>query len=134
GRQAERGGCAGAEHHPLPTRAAHRVGSPPRALLQVRRGVSDVLATGGMIMRGQMHHLDLTVSDLGRSRPFYDLVLGFLGYRRMKSTDDVVVWDLKLPDGVCGIAIRPAERRREHDRYTAGLHHFAWNADSRQSV
>ncbi len=85
-------------------------------------------------MRGQMHHLDLSVSDLGRSRPFYDLVLGFLGYRCMKSTDGVIVWDLTLPDGVCGIAIRPAERRREHDRYTAGLHHFAWNADSRQDV
>jgi len=87
-----------------------------------------------MTMRGQMHHLDLTVSDLGRSRPFYDLVLGFLGYRCMKSTDGVIVWDLTLPDGVCGIAIRPAERRREHDRYTVGLHHFAWNADSRQDV
>ena len=29
-------------------------------------------------MRGRM---DLTVSDLGRSKSFYDLVLGFLGYR-----------------------------------------------------
>jgi catechol 2,3-dioxygenase-like lactoylglutathione lyase family enzyme len=81
-----------------------------------------------------MHHLDLTVGDLGRSRPFYALVLGFLGYHRVKSTDIIDVWDLALPDGVCGIAIRAAERRREHDRYTPGLHHFAWNADSRQDV
>jgi glyoxylase I family protein len=85
-------------------------------------------------MRGQMHHLDLTVSDAGRSKPFYDLVLGFLGYRCVKSTDSLVVWDLTLPDGVCGFAIRSAERPRAHDRYTAGLHHFAWNADSRQDV
>jgi glyoxylase I family protein len=85
-------------------------------------------------MRGQMNHLDLTVSDLGLSKPFYDLVLGFLGYRCVKSTNDVIVWDLALPDGVCGIAIRPALRPREHDRYTTGLHHFAWNADSRQDV
>lgn len=85
-------------------------------------------------MRGQMHHLDLTVSDLGRSRPFYDLILGVLGYRCVKSTDEIVVWDLTLPDGVCGIAIRRAHRGREHDRYTTGLHHFAWNADSREDV
>jgi glyoxylase I family protein len=85
-------------------------------------------------MRGQMHHLDLTVSDVARSRPFYELVLGFLGYHRVKRTDDLDVWDLVLPDGVCGIAIRRAHRPREHDRYTVGLHHFAWNADSRQDV
>ena len=85
-------------------------------------------------MRGQMHHLDLTVSELARSRPFYELVLGFLGYRCVKDTDEVVVWDLTLPDGVCGIAIRPALRPRTHDRYTVGLHHFAWNADNRGDV
>jgi glyoxylase I family protein len=85
-------------------------------------------------MRGQMNHLDLTVSDLDLSKPFYDLVLGFLGYRCVKNTKDVIVWDLVLPDGACGIAIRPALRPREHDRYTTGLHHFAWNADSRQDV
>ena len=85
-------------------------------------------------MRGQMHHLDLTVGDLERSKPFYELVLGFLGYRCVKDTAEVIVWDLTLPDGVCGIAIRPAHRAREHDRYTVGLHHFAWNAENRQDV
>ena len=85
-------------------------------------------------MRGQMHHLDLTVSDLVRSKPFYELVLGFLGYRCVKSEDEIAVFDLTLPDGVCGIAIRAQHRPREHDRYTVGLHHFAWNADSRQDV
>ena len=85
-------------------------------------------------MRGQMHHLDLTVGDLARSKPFYALVLDFLGYRCVKDTDEIVVWDLTLPDGVCGFALRRAQHDRAHDRYTAGLHHFAWNADSRQDV
>ena len=31
-------------------------------------------------MRGWVHHIDLTVSDPGRSGPFYDAVLSFLGY------------------------------------------------------
>lgn len=33
-------------------------------------------------MPRQMQHLDLTVRDLGRSRPFCELVLGFLGGKR----------------------------------------------------
>src|SRR4029079_16586566 len=85
-------------------------------------------------MRGQMHHLDLTVSDVAGSKPFYALVLGFLGYRCVKDEDRIVVWDLALPDGVCGVAIRRAERERAHGRYTVGLHHFAWSADSREDV
>jgi glyoxylase I family protein len=26
------------------------------------------------------------------------------------------------------------EQRRKHDRYSPGLHHFAWNAESREEV
>ena len=59
-------------------------------------------------MRGRM---DLTVSDLGRSKSFYDLVLGFLGYRCVKDTAQVIVWDLALPDGICGLAIRATPAR-----------------------
>ena len=85
--------------------------------------------------RGQMHHLDLTVHDLERSTPFYERVLGFLGYRRGKSGDGWIDFDLALPDGAdCSIAIRQAQRQRAHDRYTAGLHHFAWAAASRADV
>lgn len=85
-------------------------------------------------MRGQMYHLDLTVSDLDRSKPFYEMVLGFLRYRRGKDTAEVIVWELTLPDGLCGIAIRPEHRQRERDRHTVGLHHLAWNADNRADV
>ena len=85
-------------------------------------------------MRGQMHHLDLTVQDLARSTPLYDTVLGFLGYRCVRRDATGVVWDLTLPNGVCSIAIKPARREQAHDRYTPGLHHFAWNAESRADV
>ena len=33
-------------------------------------------------MRGTVHHIDLTVSDLMVSAAFYETVLGFLGYQR----------------------------------------------------
>jgi catechol 2,3-dioxygenase-like lactoylglutathione lyase family enzyme len=82
-----------------------------------------------------MHHIDLTVTDVARSAPFYEAVLGFLGYRRVKSEEGLLLWKLDLPDGnYCDIAIRKAHRSREHDRYTPGLHHFAWVADSRDDV
>lgn len=64
-------------------------------------------------MRGWVHHIDLTVSDLGRSGPFYEAVLGFLGYRQ---------------------GIRLAREKRPHNRYSCGLHHLAWVAGSRADV
>jgi glyoxylase I family protein len=84
---------------------------------------------------GRMHHIDLTVADVARSAPFYDAVLAFMGYRRLKTTDDLVLWKLDLPDGhSCEMAVRRAHRDHAHDRYTAGLHHFAWAASSRDEV
>jgi len=85
-------------------------------------------------MRGLMHHLDLTVQDLGRSAPFYEAVLTFLGYRRVRDDATGIDWDLELAQGLCSIGIKPARTERAHDRYSSGLHHFAWNAESRADV
>ena len=85
-------------------------------------------------MRGTMHHLDLTVRDVEGSAPFYDAVLGFLGYRRTRNASNGIDWDLATPKGVCSIGIKPARSLQEHDRYSCGLHHFALRADSRSDV
>src|SRR5512139_3675533 len=45
-------------------------------------------------MRGAVHHIDLTVVDLARSTPFYDKVLGFLGYRKTREDDVGSNWEL----------------------------------------
>jgi catechol 2,3-dioxygenase-like lactoylglutathione lyase family enzyme len=85
--------------------------------------------------RGHMHHLDLTVQDLERSTPFYASLLGFMGYRKSKAGDGWIDWQLPAADGCpCSIAIRQARHKRAHDRYAAGLHHFAWAAASRDDV
>ena len=68
-------------------------------------------------MRSLMHHLDLTVQDLGRSTPFYSAVLSFLGYRLTRDDETGLDWDLKLPHGVCSIGIKPARSERAHDRF-----------------
>ena len=85
-------------------------------------------------MRGTMHHIDLTVTDLGISAPFYERVLGFMGYAKSKTDADGIDLDLQTAGGMCSVGVRCAHRKREHDRYTPGLHHFAWRADSRADV
>jgi len=81
-----------------------------------------------------MHHLDLTVGDLAASAPFYEAILGFMGYRRVRDEADGIDWDLPTAAGTCSIGIKPARSARAHDRYTNGLHHFAWRAESRADV
>lgn len=88
-------------------------------------------------MRGGIHHVDLTVTDAHASRAFYESVLGFMGYRLSDSYPHGYDFDLRTPDSFCSIGIRNASgpnARREHDRYTNGLHHMAWLAESRADV
>ena len=35
---------------------------------------------------------------------------------------------------VCSIGLKPARSDRDHDRYSAGLHHLGWHAASRDDV
>jgi catechol 2,3-dioxygenase-like lactoylglutathione lyase family enzyme len=85
-------------------------------------------------MRGHFHHIDLTVSDLARSGPFYDAVLGFLGYRRGNEAETWIDFDTAGPHRAPSVGIRLARSDRPHDRYSCGLHHLAWAADSRDDV
>jgi catechol 2,3-dioxygenase-like lactoylglutathione lyase family enzyme len=86
-------------------------------------------------LRGVVHHIDLTVRDVAASAPFYEALLGFLGYTRVKQEAALHVWDL-IRDGqaIGGFALRVAHSDRPHDRYTAGLHHLAFHAADRADV
>jgi glyoxylase I family protein len=85
-------------------------------------------------VRGWVHHIDLTVSDLARSAVFYEAVLGLLGYRPGGRGETWMDWDMSLPHCAPSVAIRLAKNARHHDRYSCGLHHLAWTADSRADV
>ena len=88
-------------------------------------------------MRGFVNHIDLTVSDPKRSRPFYEAVLGFMGYRCIADHDRGYDFDRLTPQGFVSIGIvraTGANAGRKHDRYSPGLHHLAWTADEREDV
>lgn len=90
-------------------------------------------------MRGAVHHLDLTVKGPWASRPFYDAVLGSLGYRLTKEDARGFDWDPSDDQGRFASSIGIAKATgdgisRAHDRYSPGLHHVAWHAESRADV
>jgi catechol 2,3-dioxygenase-like lactoylglutathione lyase family enzyme len=83
-----------------------------------------------------VHHVDLVVSSIERSLPFYSQLLGPLGYH---SVGEVVgergetIWYLSGPGTAIGL--RQAQSESEpYDRYRIGLHHLAFEADSRNEV
>ena len=86
-------------------------------------------------MRGRVHHVDLSIRDIAKAEPLYDLVLTHIGYVKGKPyPDGGGEWE--LADGT-SIGIRPssgANAQRNHDRYSSGLHHLAWSAMSRDDV
>lgn len=96
--------------------------------------MNDRLKTAARL-RGSVNHIDLTVRDMAASVPFYETLLVFLGYVRVKQEAALHVWEL-VRDGqiVGGVALRAARSTREHDRYSAGLHHLAFHAGDRDDV
>jgi len=89
-------------------------------------------------MRGLVNHVDLTVKDPVASRPFYEAVLGHMGYRALEPHARGIDFDLTTPEGVfASVGIMKASEdgaARPHDRYSPGLHHIAWSAADRTDV
>jgi glyoxylase I family protein len=85
-----------------------------------------------------LHHVDLVVSSLERSLPLYRELLRPLGYTEIYE----VVGERGEPvyyldgEGVgASLSLRQAQSPSEpYDRYAVGLHHLAFEADSRELV
>ncbi|CAN5336115.1 VOC family protein [soil metagenome] len=83
-----------------------------------------------------VHHVDLVVSSIARSLPFYSELLGPLGYHRVSQVEGErgeTIWYLSGLGTTVGL--REAESESgSYDRYRIGLHHLAFEADSRAQV
>ena len=83
---------------------------------------------------GAMNHLALTVTDMERSIAFYDAVLGFLGYERHEAEEHLALYTKPEVGAVTLSPANPDSPNTAHDRYSPGLHHFAFDADGRDDV
>ena len=83
-----------------------------------------------------VHHVDLVVSSIERSLPFYSELLGPLGFHTVSEVEGErgeTIWYLGGPGSAIGL--REAQSEAEpYDRYRVGLHHLAFEADSRGQV
>ena len=82
-----------------------------------------------------VHHVDLVVSSIERSLPFYRELLGPLGWHRVSEVEGErgeTIWYFGGPG--TSIGLRQAQERGNFDRYRVGLHHVALEAMSRVAV
>jgi glyoxylase I family protein len=84
-----------------------------------------------------LHHIDLVVTSIERSLPFYRDLLAPLGFHRIGEVEGErgeTIW--YLSGAGCSIGLREAQSESEgpHDRYRVGLHHLALEAGSRAVV
>ena len=83
-----------------------------------------------------VHHVDLVVSSIERSLPFYSELLGPLGYHTVTEVEGErgeTIWYVAGPGTAIGL--REAQSESDaYDRYSVGLHHLAFEANSRAQV
>jgi catechol 2,3-dioxygenase-like lactoylglutathione lyase family enzyme len=84
-----------------------------------------------------VHHVDLVVSSIERSLPFYRDLLGPLGWHGVSEVQGErgeTIWYLWGPGSSIGLREAQTESEAPYDRYRLGLHHLALEATSRQAV
>jgi glyoxylase I family protein len=88
-----------------------------------------------------VHHVDLVVTSIERSLPFYRELLGPLGWHRLSEVEGErgeTIWYLGGP--ACSVGLREAPSHEGqsgeglYDRSSVGLHHLAFEAQSRAVV
>ena len=82
-------------------------------------------------------HVDLVVSSIERSLPFYRELLAPLGFHRIGEVEGErgeTIWYLSGPGSSIGLREAQSEREQPVDRYEVGLHHLAVEASSRAAV
>jgi glyoxylase I family protein len=81
-----------------------------------------------------VHHVDLVVSSILRSLPFYRELLEPLGWHRVWEVEGErgeTIWYLTGSDSSIGLREAQSPSEEAYDRYRVGLHHLAVEAPSR---
>ena len=84
-----------------------------------------------------VQHVDLVVSSIERSLPFYRDLLAPLGFHRIGEVEGErgeTIWYLSGAASALGLREAQTPSEGPHDRYRVGLHHLAFEARSRGAV
>ena len=84
-----------------------------------------------------VHHVDLVVSSIERSLPFYRDLLAPLGYHGISEVEGErgeTIYYLWGPGTSIGLREAQTKGGEGYDRYAIGLHHVALEAVSRSAV
>jgi glyoxylase I family protein len=83
------------------------------------------------------HHVDLVVSSILRSLPFYRELLQPLGWHRVGEVEGErgeTIWYISGPGSSLGLRQAQTPSEEPFDRYRVGVHHVAFEASSRRDV
>ncbi|HJW67187.1 MAG TPA: VOC family protein [Gaiellaceae bacterium] len=84
-----------------------------------------------------VQHVDLVVSSIERSLPFYRELLAPLGFHRIGEVQGErgeTIWYLSGAASALGLREAQTPSQGPYDRYRVGLHHLAFEAHSRGAV
>ncbi|HEX4564442.1 MAG TPA: VOC family protein [Solirubrobacteraceae bacterium] len=89
----------------------------------------------------KISHVDLVVSSIERSLPFYRALLepiGWTGLSEVRGERGETIWYLSVAGaGVSALGLREAQsdaHARPYDRYAIGVHHVCFDVPSREVV
>ncbi len=85
------------------------------------------------MLQGSINHVAITVSDVPEAMKFFRPFLQFLGYIVPASNEDQVIVSV-YPRTGCAFNIWPDTKDHAFEIYEPGLHHVAFNAESRKQV
>ena len=83
------------------------------------------------------HHVDLVVSSILRSLPFYRELLEPLGWYRVGEVEGErgeTIWYISGPGSSLGLRQAQTPSTEPFDRYRVGIHHLAFEVSSRIEV
>jgi glyoxylase I family protein len=83
------------------------------------------------------HHVDLVVSSILRSLPFYRELLEPLGWHRVGEVEGErgeTIWYISGPGSSLGLRQSQTPSEEPLDRYRVGVHHVAFEAATRHDV
>ena len=83
------------------------------------------------------HHIDLVVSSILRSLPFYRELLEPLGWHRVGEVEGErgeTIWYISGPGSSLGLREAQTPSQEPFDRYRVGVHHVAFEAATRRDV